>query len=201
MDKRGRRALGSVLSMAEEHGADVVCLQEIENVSWPTYALSAMGWNFYRNGKVGILARRATTERLCGTTVGEGNNMRHIHVWKSEKHHSMSISIQTPDGGMMIACAYIPSGVDKMTAIQRKTVSALHAEIHAWSLLHAHSIICMDANETSCPMGRFSSEMMVLSTTLGPSTNPMSPPCHATVKHMRTPESTSVMTPTRRVKT
>ena len=71
LDKRGRRALGWVLSMAEEHKANAVCLQEIENVSWPTYALSAMGWNFYRHGKVGILTRRATTERLSGFTAGE----------------------------------------------------------------------------------------------------------------------------------
>jgi hypothetical protein len=150
LDKRGRRSLGWVLSMAEEHKADAVCLQEIKNVSWPTYALSAMGWNLYRHGKVGILARRATTELLSGVTVGEGVAKHHIHVWNSSKHHSMSISIQTPDGGLMIACAYAPSGVDDMTFSQRNVVSAQHAEIHAQSLLHAHSIICMDANETSC---------------------------------------------------
>ena len=57
LDKRGRKALGHVLSLVEETKADIVGLQEIENVAWPTDTLSRAGWNFYRHKKVGLLVR------------------------------------------------------------------------------------------------------------------------------------------------
>ena len=158
MDKRGHRTLGHLLSLAEETHADVVCLQETENVAWSTHSLSSLGWNLYRHRKVAILLRRTTSERLSVTKSDTGQPCHHI--WRSQNYDTMSVSLATPEGNLMIGCAYIPPGVDTMPEVSthqpvtRPSVSLIHQELLTQSLLHSHSILCMDRNETTSPGGR-----------------------------------------------
>ena len=118
LDKQGHRDLGNVIATAEEHNADIVCLQEVENVVWATDTLSRLGWNYYtgtvggKPSKVGMLIYRASAER-AGIIVDDKGDSAH-HIWHSKHHHSMGFSLVVPGGTMLVVSAYIPSGVDSM---------------------------------------------------------------------------------------
>ena len=152
LDRGGRHIAGKIISYLEETHADLMCLQEVQNVAWAEDSLSALGWNLYRHGKIAILARRTTVE--TSTRVVDSKGRKCTHIWKSRKHASMAITLATKDGSVMVACAYVPSGVDRMAQAEKEQISDMHREIQTETMHHTHSIICMDSNETTTPNGR-----------------------------------------------
>lgn len=158
MDKLGHRTIGHLLSMAEEAGTDIICLQEVENVAWSTHSLTELGWNLYRHSKVAILLRVSTAESICLAQTEAGAPCH--HVWRSERYDSMALSLQTSQGALLVGNIYAPPGVDSLPSVSagggltRGQVEEMHQEMQTQILLHTHAILCMDRNETEGPEGR-----------------------------------------------
>ena len=143
-DKRCNSTIHEIISLAKEHEADVICLQEVENMHWINSLafLSEQGYNLYSHKKVAILTNSHTLEN------------RIINNWDDPDHDTMFISIDTPsDGTILLVNAYIHDGVDKM---KTSSPSLLNVENHHSGILRniletkaTHNIIVMDGNETS----------------------------------------------------
>ena len=65
----------------------------------------------------------------------------------------MAISLDTTNGPLLIVNAYLPHGVDKMAREHehpdRAAVRAQHQEIARLASRYKHTVLCMDANETT----------------------------------------------------
>ena len=64
------------------------------------------GYNIYRHDRVALLLAIDTAERLY--TPGS--------VWRSTTFNSMSITLESQEGALLVATTYLPSGVDYMSA-------------------------------------------------------------------------------------
>ena len=73
-----------------------------------------------------ILLRLATTERLVRPASAAEN--REPIIWRSSSYNSMAITLDTPDGTLVIANAYLPPNVDSIPKVREAAVSQ-HAEL------------------------------------------------------------------------
>ena len=153
-DKQSNTVIEDILTLAEKESADAICLQETENMKWSSNQLSKRGWNLYRHHKVTIILNASTAEKMSRTTGPKGKKLE--HVWRSEDHNSMAITLDTPDGPLMIATTYVPPGVDTMAekSPEKQKVHLAHQELNSRAIDHKYAIITMDGNETVTELGR-----------------------------------------------
>jgi len=97
------------------------------------------GYNIYRHDRVALLLAIDTAERLY--TPGS--------VWRSPTFNSMSVTLESQEGAILIATTYLPSGVDYMSKENLTKVRDQHHELHSRANSHEMSILTMDANETT----------------------------------------------------
>ena len=146
-----RHRAAELICYLRDINADVVLLQETKNLGWSNAAFLDKGWALYRHRNCAILVRIATADKvMCKTHVGDTENAK---VWKSSHYNSMAISLDTTNGPLLIVNAYLPQGVDKMAREHghpdRATVRAQHQEIARLASRYKHTVLCMDANETT----------------------------------------------------
>jgi hypothetical protein len=145
MDKRGNQTLREALTLADKQHADIVCLQETENLDWVTSAklISEYGYNTILHGKVATLTNIKSIDH------------RIINTWFQDDRtpvppDTICVTILTPLGEILILNTYIQNGVDHM-AINGdpiKRVELHHEMMYNLSTEYHHTIICMDGNET-----------------------------------------------------
>lgn len=129
--------------------ADVVLLQDTGKLNWSQNELLAQGWAFHRHKKCAILYKVATAGKaICKTKTG---NTKDPKIWKSHKFSSMAITLDTTQGPLLIATAYLPPGVDKLPKghSTRKQVADQHLELARLASRCKFRILGMDANETT----------------------------------------------------
>ena len=154
-DKQSNNVLEDILTLAAKESADAICLQETENMRWSLTRLSKRGWNLYRHHKVAILLNTHTAEKMSRTT-NPAEKEKLEHIWRSDKYNSISVTLDTPEGPLMIATTYTPPGVDAMTenSPEKQEVYLAHQELNNRALDHKFAIITMDGNETISALGR-----------------------------------------------
>ena len=69
-------------------------------------------------------------------------------------HNTMGITLATNQGTIFIGNGYIPTNVDNMNEGNKEDFRRLHCELYTEAANHTHSILCMDANETTTKQGR-----------------------------------------------
>ena len=162
MDKTGKNMAGTLVCYAKEKSADIICLMEVENVAWSPLALMDAGYVMHRHGKCMILLKRSTAMRNVRPVAGQPKDTM---VWRSGNHDTMAVTLDTPDGTLVVICAYVPPGVDALPqasvtdskgriAPSIESVTDQHDEAAALIRGHAHAIMVMDGNETENVHGR-----------------------------------------------
>ena len=154
-----RHRAAELIGYLRDINADVVLLQETESLGWSNAALLDNGWVLHRHKKCAIMVRVGTADKvICKTQVGDTENTK---VWKSSHYNSMAISLDTTSGPLLIVNAYLPHGVDRMAQEHghpdRAAVRAQHQEILRLTSRYKHSVLCMDANETTHNKARIQS--------------------------------------------
>jgi hypothetical protein len=155
-DKTGKHMAGTLVCYAKEKGADIICLMEVENIAWSPHALMAADYVMYRHGKCIILLKKSTVMRNVRPVAGQPKDTM---VWRSASHNTMAVTIDTPDGTLVVICGYVPPGVDAMpqssdTGPSIESVTDQHDEAAALVLAHTHAMMFMDGNETENKYGR-----------------------------------------------
>ena len=140
------RRPGSLIAMlenAQKDNIDIICVQEAQTITIRTETLAKYGFTAYRHGKTMIFTSINTTEGI-----------RASEVWRSDIADAMGITLDTPQGTLLVACAYLPTGVDGMDLGAKEEISKIHMELCALANAHHFSILCMDGNETISKEGR-----------------------------------------------
>jgi exonuclease III len=114
------------------------------------------GYVMYRHGKCMILLKKSTAMRNVRPVAGQPKDTM---VWRSASHNTMAVTLDTPDGALVVICAYVPPGVDALPQSSDKgpsidSVTDQHDEAAALVRNHAHAIMVMDGNETENEHGR-----------------------------------------------
>jgi hypothetical protein len=156
-DRTGKHSLPPLLAFADTHNVDALLLQDTANCNWSYLGLQDLGWIYLHHKTCAILLRTATAGRLMGDGAHyDGTN--HQAVWRSQHYDSMGVTLTTPEGTLLLATAYIPTGTDNLPvapdAPERRAVEGQHTELHHISQHHDHSIISLDGNETITKRGR-----------------------------------------------
>jgi len=138
--------LGALVQYLHGHNIDVACLQETGDLHLNKSELEKWGYNAYTHGKVAILVSRSAAERRHAAGL----------MWKSPSHDSMTITLLTPEGSLLIGSAYVQHGVDDMIegSPERENVLSQHMELAARAMAHTYAVVGMDANETTHTWGR-----------------------------------------------
>ena len=171
--------LSAMFRQADKDKVDILTLQEAGGLAMSHAKLLQMGWIIHEHKNVAILISVHTVQTIMAPT----------KIWKGKLHgkdiDAMSITIETPEGPMIILNAYVPSGVDRMPrrdendkekqdgtpetqeeikkreadlkrfkGWDRDKVAEMHGVIFTHITTAALAVICMDANETTCIMGR-----------------------------------------------
>lgn len=103
--------------------ADVINLQEVERMLLVRTAFKSSGYNIRQLqredgtwGKVAMATRIDTTETLLSDT------------WQSSRFDSMGIILTLWGGAtMQITTAYLPSGLDTATRVEKREAESQHA--------------------------------------------------------------------------
>ena len=107
---------------ADTHKVDALLLQDTANCNWSYMGLLDLGWTYLHHKKCAILLRTATAGRLLGKgAYYDGTN--HQAVWRSPDYDSMGVTLTTPEGSLLLATAYIPTGTDNLPP---------RMPLHAW---------------------------------------------------------------------
>jgi exonuclease III len=165
------QAFGALLNHCTEQKIDIICLQETEGLGLLDDEIRSQGYNIYRHTKVAILLAVDTAERI------------HIsqYLWRSDNYDSMFIVLGTHQGRVAIGTTYLPSGVDYLSKANLKGAVAQHSELNAMTSKFEHSILTMDANETTDPEGRIHA---TLASVTNPDPDPHQPTTSADIcKH------------------
>jgi hypothetical protein len=154
-DDAAANKLSDILGLSDNTNADVVLLQDIGKARWSQQALLQKGWLIHRHDKVAILLRMSTAGRIVGSVSGLKKKSK---VWRSNRFRSMGVTLNTPEGSLFIATAYLPPNVDAMPQDpghpDTASILAQHDEIAHLVSHHAHAILGMDANETTSNKAR-----------------------------------------------
>lgn len=149
-DTRLKNTYVDLFALASRIEADIICIQEAQNCSWiPNSIESRYGYKIHsrdvdQNGNAGKVIT------LVHTTVEQ-----HItDTWGSNDHDTVYISMNTNDGTLLIANAYLQTNLDNGTIAERDRATAAHMEINSFSLDHDQALVVMDANETRNLKGR-----------------------------------------------
>jgi hypothetical protein len=144
-DKQIRSKIHALMNHAREHSIDIIGLQEAESLhAGAEDAIEANGYYLYRHGKVALLVSTQTATKITNA----------CDVWRSESYNSLSITLTTRRGSILIVVAYLPTGVDNMTQEEKLAVTNQHLEINSRATQYEHAIILMDGNETTHRNGR-----------------------------------------------
>ena len=101
-----KEKLAEILSFAEEVGADVVLLQDIDKQRWSKAYLLKQGWTLYTHKRVGIMLRISTAEKVISCKDSAG--APHARVWRSQKYDSMGIVLDTTRLGLAVYNLRLP---------------------------------------------------------------------------------------------
>ena len=138
-----------LLDYARSMNANVLCLQESQNLRVNPTSLAQQGYNLYHHpeGKVCILVDNIFTEKHTASK---------NHIWYSDKFDSMALTLTTQQDSIIIPNAYLPSDLDQTStdSILHTKAREQHAEISKITSQYSHVILTMDGNETTLKHGR-----------------------------------------------
>ena len=144
-DKQLPSKINSLIHFARSKRLHAIGIQETANLPLGAEKdLENQGYILLRHEQVALLIDKKTI----------GIQYNPTDTWKSETYNSLAITIPVQGGSLLIAVAYLPTGIDTMSATEKDKAMYQHAEICARATNHTHAILLMDANETTHPQGR-----------------------------------------------
>ena len=144
-DKQIKEKLKALMSYVKDRKIHAIGLQEVENL--PVDAerdIERNGYILYRHEKVAILLHAET----AGVRVDAAD------VWRSKTFNSMSVTLTTAKGSLLLVAAYLPTGIDNASEEEKYVAIQQHMEINARTTEYAQAIVMMDGNETAHTNGR-----------------------------------------------
>lgn len=150
--RKGGETFASFMEFITSEGIDIANLQEVAGMEVDHRTLAQeYGYNMYQHRKVAILVCQRTAQTIM-------NNKK---IWYSEEYDSMGITLNMGprnEQTCFIGNGYLPTNIDSLPKHTDDTryskAMDQHMELNARSMEHDHSILSMDANETTTPYGR-----------------------------------------------
>jgi exonuclease III len=144
-DMQIKGKIKALMSYMREKQINVIGLQEVDTLpAGAEVELEKNGFLLYRHGNVAIMLHADTAGRLVDAT----------DVWRSEEYNSMSITLTTGKGSLLLVTAYLPTGIDSMSEEEKEVAMNQHIEINARATKYEQAILMMDGNETAHTIGR-----------------------------------------------
>jgi hypothetical protein len=114
-DRQANKSLPHIMAYAQSQKSNILCLNETNNLRLDKTYISRRGYNLYRHptGKVAMLIDMDTVEVHARSSPPQCNaplDLETSHAWYSDDFDSMSITLDTSEGPLLIASSYLPTG-------------------------------------------------------------------------------------------